>query len=333
MKIFTATEDTIWFFIVLAVITLLLGYFMHRSRWRYSLLLSWLWLILSTCLLVVQIDTAPSGFRMFALIIIVLFGLKVVAGAKEAAKLDFLKWIPFAGFWFGMRPAAFRTLYSKRRPGAGRMIFRGCIFTSVGASIIVAASFFEPDSTINKIIATSLAFIGLSIFVHFGILTLCAGFWKNFGAETYPLFNNPLRSRSLSEFWGRRWNLAFIEMGNITVFRPLKKRVGHSFALMATFGFSGVLHELAISLPVKAGYGLPTLYFLLQAGLVYIEKGHYIPWITRNKLNGRIWTFFWLILPFPLLFHIYFLQDLLWPFLGNIKELVELELKHNFSID
>lgn len=327
MKIFTATEDTVWFFIGLAIITLLLGYFLHRSRWKYSLLLSWFWLILSTSLLILEISPAPSGFRMFALIIIVLFGMKAVAGVSDETNLDILKWIPFAAFWFGMRPRAFHTLYSSRRPGAARMIFKGSIYTSMGGVIIVGAAFIEPDSTLNKIIATSLAFIGLSIFLHFGILTLCSGVWKNFGADTYPLFNKPLRSASLSEFWGRRWNLAFIEMGNIAVFRPIKKRYGHFFALLLTFIFSGVLHELAISLPVKAGYGLPSLYFLLHAGLVYIEKRNYIPWITKNKLNGRIWTFFWLILPFPLLFHIYFLQDLLWPFLENVKELVEVELR------
>jgi alginate O-acetyltransferase complex protein AlgI len=41
---------------------------------------------------------------------------------------------------------------------------------------------------------------------------------------------------------------------------------------MAVFVGSGILHELAITLPVQAGFGLPTLYFTLHGILTILEK-------------------------------------------------------------
>jgi hypothetical protein len=35
------------------------------------------------------------------------------------------------------------------------------------------------------------------------------GAWRLAGVDRRPLFLAPLRSTSLAEFWGRRWNLAF----------------------------------------------------------------------------------------------------------------------------
>ena len=116
-------------------------------------------------------------------------------------------------------------------------------------------------------------------------------------------------SKSLAEFWGRRWNLAFSEMTAIGVYRPLSRLTGKPPALVVAFLFSGLLHELAISLPVRAGFGLPLLYFAIHGVLMLAERA-----LERagRPVYRRRWrtglTLFWLAAPLPILFHRPFLR-------------------------
>ena len=76
-----------------------------------------------------------------------------------------------------------------------------------------------------------------------------------------------------------------------------------------------LLHEAALSLPVRAGWGLPSLYFTLQAGLVAFERRtgwprRAPPWV------GAAWTFGLTALPAVLVFHPPFLAGVLAPLLG-----------------
>jgi len=112
-------------------------------------------------------------------------------------------------------------------------------------------------------------------------------------------------ARSLGEFWGRRWNLAFTAVARDRIFKPVARRWGAGWGTMATFAFSGLLHDLLISVPAGGGYGLPTLYFLLQGGLVLAER--------RWRIEGRAWALFWLAAPVPLLFHPPFLGAIIRP--------------------
>ena len=111
----------------------------------------------------------------------------------------------------------------------------------------------------------SLLLPALSLVLHFGLLNVLAGVWRSAGANCRALFRAPLCATSLTEFWGRRWNLAFSEMAATAVFRPLSRWAGSCAATAVVFLFSGLLHELAISLPVRAGFGLPLLYLPFEA--------------------------------------------------------------------
>jgi alginate O-acetyltransferase complex protein AlgI len=145
--------------------------------------------------------------------------------------------------------------------------------------------------------------------LHFGVLNINSGIWNLLGYGTYALFKDPFRSLSLAEFWGRRWNFAFSEMTSIAVHRPLKKITNNKIATVVAFAFSGLLHELAISLPVNRGYGLPSLYFVIQAIALLLEKKIQF----KSKTLKHVWVLFWLIVPIPLLFHKYFLEGIIWP--------------------
>jgi alginate O-acetyltransferase complex protein AlgI len=127
-----------------------------------------------------------------------------------------------------------------------------------------------------------------------------------------PPFDAPHRSTSLGEFWGRRWNRAFSDMTALLVYRPLGRCGGALIGLGGAFVFSGLLHEVAISLPVRAGFGGPTAYFVLHALLVAIERRL----AARGLFDwppgvGRVWTAAWLIAPLPVLFHRAFLEGVI----------------------
>jgi len=129
------------------------------------------------------------------------------------------------------------------------------------------------------------------------------------GYPVRTLFDAPWRATTLAEFWARRWNRGFVDMTAILVHRPLRARFPHAepLARFAGFGFSGVLHELAISVPVGAGYGGPLLYFVLHGALVELER--------RLAIRSRAWTFVALLLPLPLLIHRPFLEGVIAPLL------------------
>ena len=202
--------------------------------------------------------------------------------------------------WPGMRPE----LFADRRPrdGAGPLARRGAIELAIGLALVGSAALLRD----HPAIATLLLLPGLSLALHFGLFNLVAAGWRRAGFDTGPLFRAPLAATGLAEFWSRRWNLAFSEMTAALVYRPL--RAHRATATMASFLFSGLLHELAISLPVRALFGLPTLYFVLQGLLVLAER--------RGLALGRAGTLLALALPLPLLFHPPFVTRVLWPIAG-----------------
>jgi alginate O-acetyltransferase complex protein AlgI len=168
----------------------------------------------------------------------------------------------------------------------------------------------------SPIATAALLLVGLSLVLHFGLCNVVAAGWRRLGIDCGPLFRAPARSRSLEEFWGRRWNLAFSEMAAAAVYRPLSPWIGRGAALYAVFLLSGLLHEVAITVPVRAGHGGPAIYFALHGALVLIERALARRGRPIGGVFGRAWTAVWLIAPLPLLFHPPFVRATLWPLIG-----------------
>jgi alginate O-acetyltransferase complex protein AlgI len=141
--------------------------------------------------------------------------------------------------------------------------------------------------------------------LHFGLFTIATAAWRAAGINAEDLFRQPWRSRSLAEFWSRRWNVGFSDMIALMVHRPVAARLGRKAGIVASFLASGVLHELAISVPAQGGYGLPTLYFALHGALV------------AAGLRGRVATALALLIPLPLCFHAPFLRAIVIPMLSR----------------
>jgi D-alanyl-lipoteichoic acid acyltransferase DltB (MBOAT superfamily) len=161
--------------------------------------------------------------------------------------------------------------------------------------------------------------IGLVFLLHFGLFHLLSCTWRAAGVDAKPLMNWPVLAESVSEFWSKRWNLAFRDLTHRFLFRPLAARGFARLGLAVVFVFSGVVHDIVISLPAGGGYGLPTAYFLIQALALFAERSRLGKRIGLGKgVTGRLFTAIVLIGPACGLFHPWFANEVILPFLDVI---------------
>jgi alginate O-acetyltransferase complex protein AlgI len=308
---------------VVAVVTALIvyafaaGFALSRlARRREGRLIAWTVFLGGVSAVSLLTASEPAGFRMLALVGYALVAMKAIVVVEERGRglrpPTFARWSAFALGWPGMQPRLFSRPRAAPLPRAAALVVRGMARLGLGVAVLglARALWIALES---RALATVPLLVGLSLVLHFGLFDVAAGLWRLAGVPCDPLFRSPWRARSLSEFWARRWNLAFSEMTAIACYRPLADRLGRTRALFGGFVLSGLLHEMAISLPVKTGFGLPLVYFLLQGALVLYEERRgraFAGW------RGRAWTLFWLLAPLPLLFHPPFLAGTLWPLIG-----------------
>ena len=221
--------------------------------------------------------------------------------------------------WPGLDAKAFldpRPLSPDRRPRASEWAF-ACAKLSFGAALLwVGCPLLPADAALLR---GWVGMTGLIFVLHFGSFHLlsCAG--RAAGVDAKPLMNCPVLAESVSAFWGQRWNTAFRDLTHRFLFRPLAGRIGARAGVAAGFLFSGIVHDLVISLPAGGGYGWPTLYFTLQ-GLGLLAE--------RSKLGkrigfgagwrGRAFTALVTVGPAFGLFHPPFVREVVLPFLDVI---------------
>jgi Membrane bound O-acyl transferase family len=163
--------------------------------------------------------------------------------------------------------------------------------------------------------------VGILFVLHFGLFHLLSLAWRAFGVTARPIMDWPVLATSVSDFWGRRWNTAFRDLTHRYLFRPLAARLGGKAALLVGFFFSGLLHDLVISIPAEGGYGGPTIFFMVQAGAIFCERSAHGRRFGLGKgALGWAFTMFVLLGPLPLLFHPPFVRDVVVPFLDWIHE-------------
>ena len=225
--------------------------------------------------------------------------------------------------WPGLLPEDF--FLKPQTAGQGRVVqnrlFKpvdvGATIAAVGKIVIgmilmffIAPVFLERSPIIS-------AWIGMAAFIltfHCGLIHLCAVSWNAARRPVKPIMNSPLLATSVSDFWSKRWNLAFRDYAHVVVFAPMSRAIGGRGAVIAGFLFSGFVHDLAISVPAGGGYGWPTLYFLIQAiGLLVERKLQKAGWPISQGLIGHCWTILWVVGPVGFLFHKPFVVNVILP--------------------
>jgi alginate O-acetyltransferase complex protein AlgI len=185
----------------------------------------------------------------------------------------------------------------------------------LGAVSIVLLAVYAPRIPESALDLAGVAAILVTL--HLGICDLLPWVLRWAGFEVPLLFDRPWAATSLGDFWSRRWNLAFVEMNQRLFLRPAYRCFGRRGARFALFALSGVLHELALSYPAGAGWGLPLAYFLLQGAMAAVEE--------RFRIAGRAWTAFWILAPAPWLFHAAFRRAIMVPFYFRLHGLIAQE--------
>lgn len=249
----------------------------------------------------------------------VFFGCKVMTlwGADAMARVDLGRLVGYVVGWYGLDARTF--LHSRHQAGAPSTMAWAKATAKVlaGAALLWGAGRLLPATS-----PTLLAWIGmfgLVLMLHFGLFEILSLLWQSAGVNARPLMDRPLQAASLADFWGRRWNTAFTAFAHRNVFRPLSRKVGSATALVATFVFSGIVHDLVISVPARGGYGLPTAYFTLQALGTLFERSRLGTRLgLGHGLRGRLFTAMMTAGPAYWLFHPAFVSRVAIPFLRAV---------------
>lgn len=144
-----------------------------------------------------------------------------------------------------------------------------------------------------------------------------------------PLFDDPWRSTSLGDFWGRRWHQLLrdyvVSLGSQPLTACLTKlrspvpattstttatgqgsanvgrRKRSALSVLAAFVVSGVLHDIAFRSMRRGGEPMQMIFFVMQGVGVVLERAFSERWVHARlkspwyRVMGRVWTFSWLL--------------------------------------
>lgn len=283
-------------------------------RWR-----GWLPLVvLPGAVLFLTPDGWPRWAFMWILAFAIFGGCKWLTWRRSSIRdVPLWKQVGYLVAWPGLDADAFLS----RHPSPAKPALREWQFGWFKFGVGMLLLFFAARVPIEDPYVTGwVGMVGIVTVLHFGTFHLLSCAWRDVGVNARPLMNWPLVAASLSEFWGRRWNTAFRDLTHRFLFRPLTGRLGARTALCAGFAFSGLVHDVVISLPAGGGYGGPTMFFLIQSAGLLTERSR----IGRSlglgrSFPGRLFTMTILLAPIGLLFHRPFVTGVVVPFLQAVK--------------
>jgi hypothetical protein len=282
--------------------------------------IAWLPLGIVPVVVIAQREEMSSWAFMWLLAIALDASLKWASWWRSSLRLHASPWRS-AGYllaWPGMDTDSF--LDSSRHPPPTRFSEWAWAVskTIFGAALLWAVARRVPEHW--PLLRGWIGMVGMVLIAHFGSFHIVSLLWKTGGVDTVTIMASPLRSSSLREFWGHRWNLGFRQLGHELIFQPFHECLGVGLAGFLVFLVSGLIHDLVISLPARGGYGLPTAYFVLQGGGVVLERSRVG---RRIGLRGGVcgWLFMAMLTAGPAfwLFHPPFVRNVVLPFMHAMR--------------
>ncbi len=273
-------------------------------------------LVLLPILPVALLHQIPPWAFMWLLAFALFLGFKWLTYAtSNAPAAPIPTQLLYLAAWPGLAPDEFaRPLPQARRPSPADWVPPTRLFLIGLALVTLVAP--RLDHPLGRGWAGMVGFI---LVLHFGSFHLLALAYRSIGFDARPIMLQPLRSDSLADFWGRRWNTAFAALADRHFFRPLARRIGPRAALATVFVGSGLLHEAVITVPAGGGYGLPTLFFSIQAGGLLMEK---LPAIADHPFRRRALAWLLLLGPVGCLFPPIFVERVILPMLDLIESIL-----------
>jgi Membrane bound O-acyl transferase family len=276
-------------------------------------------LVLPAASIALRSQLAPWVF-MWTLAIAIFFGCKWQSwwDARIAtANGSFGRTLGYLFAWPGMDAESFLDpRRHSQRPKVSAWV-SASMKTVAGGVVLWGVARRVPEG--HELLAGWVGMLGMILVLHFGTFHLLALAWQSAGVDARPIMQAPLSATSLSDFWGRRWNLGFRQLTHRLIFEPARTGGGVVAAILLSFFASGLIHDLVISFPAGGGYGLPTGYFVLQGLGVLFE---------RSALGKRVgfgsgvrgWLFVAICAGVPafILFHPLFVSRVILPFLEAI---------------
>lgn len=235
-------------------------------------------------------------------------------GRRIVGQVPLRRSLAYLFLWPGMDAPAFLDI--RRRPTRRTPCELLSALASVLLGLVLLFGVVRIVPSGMPLLAGWVGLFGLIFVLHFGSFRLLSIWWRWHGVAAAPLMQAPIASESVGELWGGRWNTAFHVLARDFVVRPLRVRIGTSASMLAAFIVSGLVHDLVISVPAGAGYGLPTAYFCLQGLALLFERapaGRHLG--LGRGLRGRLFAIAVTALPAFWLFHPAFVLNVVVPFL------------------
>lgn len=289
----------------------------HASR-----RLDWMPLLALPAIVFAAEDRLSPWAFMWGLAFAIYAGFKWLSWRRCRLEIEHPRWRSAAYLlaWPGMDAKSFLNPESRVDSPRGAAWMGAAFVTALGAALLWIGARAVPAC--QPLFRGWTGMLGFVLLAHFGVFKLLALLWQTLGVNAVPIMSAPLKSASLSEFWGKRWNLGFRQLAYDFVLTPVRKKLGVGAAGFLVFVASGLIHDFVISLPAGGGFGLPTFYFTLQGLGIAVERS-----VAGRRLGlghgigGWLFTALVAAGPVLCLFHPPFVLRVILPFMKAVHAL------------